>query len=489
MDLTEYAILDSTSLEVQRNLSLKSLPFAISAVAQEEGKGRRGKGWSSPEGNMYVSLALEGPLDVTERSMTPLKVACLVASWLYESTGIRLTIKWPNDLCFGTRKLAGILCESTWNGRNWGPMIIGVGINVHAPPPPGQTPYPAVGLGSLLPNPGSCQELIRSLLNYWDRYWRTLSVQKTLDLCRRFGPGPGHYWQKQGRGNFYESVEIKNDGGLIVKPVSGGESVLLSSATHGFTWFYQHVVSAPLLLAFVEARSFSLICYSDRSQDVPAVVSGSSVGELSEEVVAFVTKKLSPEELASGFPVFCAVETPGTCSGFESALVKAGVRACRLPQRPVLLKTSGGGVKLAWRDFAALEGWLGPARLERASGGVSALLAIVERKGDEALISFLGDSGIMVGPLPLRDFPLSGFSLVSRIYFSTREGKALMKRVSSSEGNPLVVSTESADIRKLCLSLTDGDSSSISVCFSRESGESLSWAGLKAIALGGTLSP
>jgi BirA family biotin operon repressor/biotin-[acetyl-CoA-carboxylase] ligase len=44
--------------------------------------------------------------------------------------GVRLGLKWPNDLMLGTRKVGGILCEARWQGGDLGWIAIGVGLNL-----------------------------------------------------------------------------------------------------------------------------------------------------------------------------------------------------------------------------------------------------------------------------------------------------------------------------------------------------------------------
>lgn len=99
----------------------------VTADAQREGRGRRGRVWSSPPAvNIYASLVLRPP--PVPGGLGPLALA--VALGLHQGLPDRdVTIKWPNDLIAGGRKLAGILCECRWLGAQ-AEVVVGFGINV-----------------------------------------------------------------------------------------------------------------------------------------------------------------------------------------------------------------------------------------------------------------------------------------------------------------------------------------------------------------------
>ena len=98
----------------------------VVAEAQAKGRGRGGRGWSSPPGNLYAShlLRLDCPL-MTAQQLTLLAPVALfdaVAALLghpAQSSG-KLRLKWPNDLLVGGAKVSGILLESA-HGAGWRP--------------------------------------------------------------------------------------------------------------------------------------------------------------------------------------------------------------------------------------------------------------------------------------------------------------------------------------------------------------------------------
>lgn len=101
---------------------------------QRAGRGRRGRDWISPYGaNLYLSLACMLDEAVLQSGGLSLAVAIAVHRTLRELGVDGLGLKWPNDIFFNGRKLAGILLDlSGESGGNY-QVIVGVGINLHMP--------------------------------------------------------------------------------------------------------------------------------------------------------------------------------------------------------------------------------------------------------------------------------------------------------------------------------------------------------------------
>ena len=106
----------------------------VSADEQTAGRGRLGRPWSSPPGrDIYASATLRPGLPASGFGALALAVGVGLREGLVRAFNGQLdelALKWPNDLLLGGRKLAGILCESRWRGREV-EIVIGFGINVH----------------------------------------------------------------------------------------------------------------------------------------------------------------------------------------------------------------------------------------------------------------------------------------------------------------------------------------------------------------------
>lgn len=138
--------IDSTSDEALRRIRAGTAKeMVIVAKRQTAGRGRRGRRWTSPEGNLYMTLVFPAP--AMERIGEIAFVAALGAGEALTHVlpeGVKIAFKWPNDLMLGGKKLAGILIETEVepNGRRW--CTVGIGVNVaHAP-----TDLPATSLAA-----------------------------------------------------------------------------------------------------------------------------------------------------------------------------------------------------------------------------------------------------------------------------------------------------------------------------------------------------
>ena len=119
---------DSTSLEAAR----RDPPLWVAACQQTAARGRRGRAWGMAPGNFAASLACRppgGPADHALRAF----VASLALHDALAGLGVAdLSLKWPNDVLHRGGKLAGILLEAPRPGL----LVVGVGVNLAAPPPP-----------------------------------------------------------------------------------------------------------------------------------------------------------------------------------------------------------------------------------------------------------------------------------------------------------------------------------------------------------------
>lgn len=132
-----HGAIDSTSLEAKR-LAAAGAPAGtlVVAVSQSAGRGRQGRVWQSPPGNLYASLVLrpDGPAArATQLSfVTALALADTVAVLLPPGAGISL--KWPNDVLVGGRKISGILLEAGPDGGRGRWIVAGAGLNIASHP-------------------------------------------------------------------------------------------------------------------------------------------------------------------------------------------------------------------------------------------------------------------------------------------------------------------------------------------------------------------
>lgn len=121
--------------EAARQATSLLKPTWIMAETQTAARGRQGRPWIVPPGNLSATLILKPSCTMAEAA----KRSFLAANALYEALAYyadpaKLGLKWPNDVLLNGGKVAGILLESSGNGHylNW--LSIGIGVNLaHVP--------------------------------------------------------------------------------------------------------------------------------------------------------------------------------------------------------------------------------------------------------------------------------------------------------------------------------------------------------------------
>ncbi len=107
------------------------------ALEQTAGRGRRGRTWHSPKGNLYFSLLLRPGCEPSKAVEIGFMAANILADTVMASVpaAARVTCKWPNDVLVEGRKIAGLLLESESSDDglvDW--LVVGTGLNVISHP-------------------------------------------------------------------------------------------------------------------------------------------------------------------------------------------------------------------------------------------------------------------------------------------------------------------------------------------------------------------
>ena len=133
--LEVYFDIDSTN----HYLNAKSLEGSLSghvvlAEQQSSGQGRRGKSWVSPFGcNVYLSVLWRFQFGPAQLGCLSLFIAVAVVRVL-QQLGIKdASVKWPNDIYWQNKKLAGILLEVRGEASGPSAVVVGVGLNIAMP--------------------------------------------------------------------------------------------------------------------------------------------------------------------------------------------------------------------------------------------------------------------------------------------------------------------------------------------------------------------
>jgi BirA family biotin operon repressor/biotin-[acetyl-CoA-carboxylase] ligase len=162
--VAETGSTNADMLELARSGAAEGL--WLRAERQTGGRGRQGRGWSSPEGNLYISTLVRirpgGP---------PAATLALVAAVALEETarvfGVEPLLKWPNDLLVDGAKLSGILLERADDA-----VVIGFGVNLARHPTDLDRPATSFAAHGPVPDPALFAETLAESFARWLSRWR-----------------------------------------------------------------------------------------------------------------------------------------------------------------------------------------------------------------------------------------------------------------------------------------------------------------------------
>lgn len=166
---------DSTLNEAARIASTTAGPVWIMAHHQTSARGRRGRAWANPKGNLAATLLMRpngSPEGAALRSFVA-ALALFDACVSVTGRAAGLSLKWPNDVLLNGGKLAGILLESTGQGRALSHLAIGIGVNLADAPRPEAVEPGAVRPVSLLSETGAQvtpEDFLTELANSYAAY-------------------------------------------------------------------------------------------------------------------------------------------------------------------------------------------------------------------------------------------------------------------------------------------------------------------------------
>lgn len=131
-----FSIIDSTQEHCKRNFSLfdREKLTVISSDEQTHGHGRDQRAWFSPNSkNIYASFCFFLPKD-TKDLINISQLLSISACKIVESEGLKVVLKWPNDLLISNQKLAGVISEFLLINNEFC-VIAGIGMNVNMEDP------------------------------------------------------------------------------------------------------------------------------------------------------------------------------------------------------------------------------------------------------------------------------------------------------------------------------------------------------------------
>jgi BirA family biotin operon repressor/biotin-[acetyl-CoA-carboxylase] ligase len=222
--LQSFAELDSTNEEAKRQAA-QGAPagLLVWALAQTAGRGRRGRSFISPPGNLYISILLRPDGSAAAAAQLGFAAALAVgeAALTLLPPEASLAYKWPNDVLIEGRKASGILLESQAAGGgfvDW--LVVGIGVNLTSYPE--NVESPAISLaaaGAHLATPEAMLEAVAARFYVWYEHWRDEGFLplRAAWLARAGGLGSGIRVRLQGGEASGRFAGLDEEGALLLE--------------------------------------------------------------------------------------------------------------------------------------------------------------------------------------------------------------------------------------------------------------------------------
>jgi BirA family biotin operon repressor/biotin-[acetyl-CoA-carboxylase] ligase len=205
-------------------------------VADEQvaGRGRRGRSWTAPAGTSLLTSILLRPtwLPAPDAFLLTMLAAASAAEAVEAVSGLRVDLKWPNDLQIGGRKLGGLLVETELDADMIHWAVIGCGINVNWNPRSIAELAPrATSLQAELNHPVDRRLLLHALLERLDKRYIDLqrgARSELFDAWRARLLTLGQHVQVDTPQGMIKGVaeDVTHDGALVVRDDHGQPHVV-----------------------------------------------------------------------------------------------------------------------------------------------------------------------------------------------------------------------------------------------------------------------
>jgi BirA family biotin operon repressor/biotin-[acetyl-CoA-carboxylase] ligase len=208
----------------------------VLADQQTHGRGRQGRTFASPAGvGIYLSILLRPTIALEQLPQLTLVAAVAAADAITAVCGLSVTLKWPNDVEVGGRKVAGILTEAVLRTGEPAVVIIGIGINVNTTlaqlPPTLHDRVTSLALASGAPvsRPLLIIRLLSCLEDCYDTFYRA-GMAAIILRWQQYGRLYGRTVQFSEGSDLQtgHAIGLDDDGALVVQKADGTRHRIIS---------------------------------------------------------------------------------------------------------------------------------------------------------------------------------------------------------------------------------------------------------------------
>lgn len=234
----QYEIVDSTNSEIKRLCHQGADEgTVVVAASQTLGRGRLGRRWISPPGNLYFTILLKPKVLPHILSQLSLVAGIALAKTIqhYITDKNQVSLKWPNDVLVNKQKIAGILVETDIDNSfiEGTPCYLGVGVNIESSPE--LTVYPATSFKNLTEQTPDTSEFLKSFnVNFDTAYtiWMQSGFSSLKQEWLSFAHGLGEVAVATSSRNGQisgEFITLTDEGGICLVDVDGKNHIITSS--------------------------------------------------------------------------------------------------------------------------------------------------------------------------------------------------------------------------------------------------------------------
>ncbi len=219
--LSKVASTNTLAMEMASNGAPEGT--VVIAETQTGGKGRLGRTWISPKGNLYLSVVLRPDIPIHKAPLITLMGAVAVVSAVGKQCGLEAGIKWPNDILISNKKVGGLLTEMSAEQDRIRHIVLGIGVDVNMElenlpaDMRAHTTTLSTETGEKIDRTAFLQQLLREL----DRWYKVFlaNEQDVLREWKSFNMTVGNRVTVSGAGDRLEGLAqgIDSEGRLVIR--------------------------------------------------------------------------------------------------------------------------------------------------------------------------------------------------------------------------------------------------------------------------------
>jgi len=227
----------TSTQDIADMLASQGAPEGTVVICEEMsyGRGRLGRKWVAGRGGLWFTIVLK-PKIIKSLQLLTLIAGTSVVKSIKELYNLDVSVKWPNDVLLGGRKLCGVLIEARLEADSVNYVLVGIGVNVNNELPEelrGTAVTLAEVLGCKVPRVPILKGVITNLFNLYNELLRG-NVELVISEWRRYNSTIGKKVKVVSFNEVFEgtALDVDVDGSLIVRTEGGVKKVSVGDVVH-----------------------------------------------------------------------------------------------------------------------------------------------------------------------------------------------------------------------------------------------------------------